>query len=78
MTQRKPSRKKRTIHPKPEKYHPLNRAVKKRVASRRVKRRKAKKGEKEWKDILFIILGFLIAAAILIVLYYYQNNEKEK
>jgi hypothetical protein len=78
MAQRKPSRKKRTVQPKLEKYHPLNRAVKKRVAGRRVKRRKAKKGEKEWKDILFIILGFLIAAAMLILLYHYQTNEKEK
>jgi hypothetical protein len=78
MAQHKPSRKKRTIQPKPEKYHPLDRAVKKRVASRWVKRRKAKKGEKEWKDILFIILGFLIAAAMLVLLYHYENNEKEK
>jgi hypothetical protein len=78
MAQRKPSRKKRRVQTKSEKYHPLNRAVRKRVAGRRVKRRKAKKGEKEWKDILFIILGFLIAAVMLIVLYHYQNNEKEK
>jgi hypothetical protein len=78
MAQRKPRHKKRTIQPKPEKYHPLNRAVKKRVAGKRLKQRKTKKGEKEWKDILFIILGFLIVAAMLILLYHYQTNEKEK
>lgn len=78
MAQHKPGRKKRTVQAKPEKYHPLNRAVSKRAAGRQLKRQKAKKGKKEWKAILVIILGFLFAAAILILLYHYQTNEKEK
>ncbi len=78
MAQRKPGRKKRTVQAKPEKYHPLNRAVSHRAAGRRIKRLKAKKDEKEWKDILVIILGLLTAAVIFILLYHSQTHEKEK
>jgi len=78
MAQRRPGRKRRAIRHKPGKYHPLNRAVKKRNSIRWVKRQKAKEGRKEWKNVLLIIFGFLLAAAILILLYYCQNNENKK
>jgi hypothetical protein len=65
MAQRKPNRKKRISRLKPGKFHPLNRFVRKRVVRRAVERQKKKKGEKEWKDILFIILRILTAIVVL-------------
>jgi len=73
MAQRKPSRKKRRIQAKPEKFHPLNRAVRKRIAGRRIERQKAKTGNKDRKAVLVIVICFLIAVVILILLYHYQT-----
>ena len=63
MAQRKPKRKKIISRPKPEKFTPQNRAER-----RRIERQKTKKGEKEWKDMLILIIGLLIMVAIAVIL----------
>lgn len=73
MAQHKPTRKKKIIIYKPEKYHPLNRAVKKRSIRRRIKREKEKKGKNQRKEVILILLGFLIATAAIIALYQITN-----
>jgi hypothetical protein len=82
MAQRKPNRKKRISRLKPGKFHPLNRFVRNRVVRRAVERQKKKKGEKEWKDILFIILCILLTIAVMVILNHIarlreQQYEKE-
>jgi hypothetical protein len=82
MAQRKPNRKKRISRLKPGKFHPLNRFVRNRIVRRAVERQKKKKGEKEWKDILFIILCILLTIAVMVILNHIarlheQQYEKE-
>jgi len=77
MAQRKPKRKK-TIRLRPEKFHPLNRFYRNRVVRRAVERQKKKKGEKEWKDILFIILCILLTLAVMIALNYIARKMHEE
>ena len=70
MAQQRSNRKKKVKRNKPDKYDPLDRAVRKRVVRRRIGRRKRLKNEKEWKETLYIISGMLVAAALIIILYY--------
>jgi hypothetical protein len=69
MAQHRPNRKKKINYNKTEKHDPLDRAVKRRVARRRVERKKKKKGVKEWKEMLYVIVGMILVMALIIILY---------
>jgi hypothetical protein len=77
MAQRRPSRKKRISRHKPEKYNPQNRAVRNRVVRRWVEKQKRKKGEKEWKAVLYVIGGIFLALIIMVKLYYMISAHEE-
>ena len=73
MAQRKPKRKKSPGRPRPEKYYPENRGER-----RRIERQKKRKGEKEYKDILIIIIGILIMIAVIFTLNYIARRMHEE
>ena len=78
MAQSKPKRKRSTARHKPAKIHPLNRFYRSRVIKRAVERQKKKRGEKEWKNILFIIFCILLTVVGMVLLNHITKKMHEE
>jgi len=72
MAHSKPIRKRRAPRYRQTKYN-----VEKRAVRRRIERQKKKSGRKEWKEVLLVIAGFIIAFAVIAYAFQMMTAHEE-